>query len=262
MPDHPLYAALYDRMCAPAEAAGLGERRRALLARATGRVLEVGAGTGHNLPYYGAADEVVLIEPDGAMRRRLLVRLGDCPVPATVVEGGIDDAALADASFDTVVCTLVLCTVPDPREAARRIRRLLAPGGRLLFLEHVRSPGWRGLAQRAVTPAWKRVVPGCHLDRDVTGDIRAAGLIVTDCERFGLPLVPGLADFGAAGVAREPQAPPRVAPGTYPLRGRRLDGPAPGLADAAIPPAAAAGPAAGDGPAAGPTAAPPAEVGT
>lgn len=224
MRDHPIFAAVYDRMTAAAEAAGLADRRRRLLAGATGRVLEVGGGTGHNLPYYEAATEVVVLEPDGAMRRRLVPRLADCPVPARVVAAGIDEPDLAaqgveDHSFDTVVCTLVLCTVPDLDAAVRRIRELLAPEGRVLFLEHVRGPGTRGAVQRMVTPVWRVLVPGCHLDRDPVGALRRAGLGPTDYERVDLPLGP-LASPGVVGTAREWLAAALVEPGQYPARGR------------------------------------------
>src|SRR3954451_22890138 len=146
MRDHPLFAAVYDRLTMPAEAAGLAERRRRLLSAARGRVLEVGAGTGHNLPHYQAGDveSVTLIEPDGAMRRHLAERLATCAVTLEVIPDTIEDARLDAGSFDTVVCTLVLCTVPDLDAAMARIRSLLRPDGRLLFLEHVRAPGGRG----------------------------------------------------------------------------------------------------------------------
>lgn len=214
--EHRAFAAVYDRMTAAAEAAGLGRRRAELLARATGRVLEVGGGTGHNLAFYVNAADVTILEPDDAMRRRLEPRLVTCPAPARVVAAGIDEADLPEHGFDTVVCTLVLCTVPDPAAAAARIRRLLAPGGRLLFLEHVRAPGAQGLLQAGLTPLWRRVVPGCHLDREPVTALRAAGLLVADYDRVTLPLGP-LASSGVQGVAVEPAAEPLAPPGTYPL---------------------------------------------
>ncbi|HET6810057.1 MAG TPA: class I SAM-dependent methyltransferase [Acidimicrobiales bacterium] len=221
MRDHRLYAAVYDRMTAPAEAAGLAERRRRLLAGATGRVLEVGGGTGHNLAHYTAATEVVVLEPDGAMRRHLENRLHTCPVPVRVVAAGIEDPGLgdlgvADGAFDTVVCTLVLCTVPDEDAAAGRIARLLAPDGRVLFLEHVLGPGARGLVQRMVTPLWRVMVPGCHLDRDPVPALRRAGLLPSDYERVHLPLGP-LASPGVVGTAVRSRSKPLVEPGSYPL---------------------------------------------
>jgi SAM-dependent methyltransferase len=204
MSDHRLYAAVYDRMCAPAEAAGLAQRRRSLLAGAEGRVLEVGGGTGRNLAYYPSElTSLVVLEPDGAMRRRLMERAGACAFPVEVLAAGIDDAQLADGSFDTVVCTLVLCTVPDIDAAAVRIRALLAPGGKVLFLEHSLVAGARGFAQRLATPVWKRIIPGCHLDRDPTSALRRAGLLVRTADRFRVPLAPALASWGVQGVAAE-----------------------------------------------------------
>src|SRR3954447_3515820 len=114
MADHPLYASLYDRMTRPIENAGLGRRRAALLAGAVGRVLEVGGGTGANLPHYPADVTVTVLEPDGAMRRKLLERLASLGEQlASKVEVhpvGVDEADFGPDSFDTVVCTLVLCT--------------------------------------------------------------------------------------------------------------------------------------------------------
>src|SRR3954447_5849549 len=146
MADHPFFAAVYDRMTEPLEVAGLAERRRRLLAPACGRVLEVGAGTGHNLPYYprSGVDALTLVEPDGAMRRHLATRLDDAPVTPEVIAVGIDDVDRPDGSFDTIVTTLALCTVPNLDRSLARIHRLLAADGVLLFLEHVRMPGLRG----------------------------------------------------------------------------------------------------------------------
>lgn len=223
--DHPLYAALYDRMCASAEAGGLSDLRRGLLVGARGKVLEVGGGTGSNLAHYGAAESVMVLEPDGAMRRKLQARLGECPVPVEVMAAGIDEADLASAAFDTIVCTLVLCTVPDLDRALRRIRTLLAPGGRLLFLEHTAAPGGWGIAQRLADPLWHRLVPGCHLDRDPITGLRRAGLLVADYDRIPLPLVPGLLDAGVLGFAMEPAVPPPVPVGTYPQPLARRVGP-------------------------------------
>lgn len=201
MADHPIFAALYDRMTGPAEDAGMRQLRRELLSAARGRTLEVGAGTGHNLPHYPAAvTELVAVEPDGAMRRRLEAKLGQSPVPVTVVAAGVDDAELPAGGFDTIVATLALCTVPDPDAAARRFRTLLAPGGRVLFLEHVRAPGWRGVAQRAANPVWSHLAAGCRLDRDPVAALRRAGVTPTSYRRVTLPLGPGLS-YGVVGQA-------------------------------------------------------------
>jgi ubiquinone/menaquinone biosynthesis C-methylase UbiE len=186
MPDHPLFAAAYERITAPAEAGWLGRMRHRLLSRASGRVLEVGGGLGANFGHYPAAvTSVVVCEPDGAMRRRLAGRVLDplLVAPIELVAGGVPGLALPDASFDTIVCTFVLCTISDLPGALSELHRLLRPNGRLLFLEHVVSPGLLGWAERAVAPVWQRLAAGCRCDRDTIAALRAAGFVVADCER-------------------------------------------------------------------------------
>jgi SAM-dependent methyltransferase len=206
MPSHPLYAAVYDRMTAVSEARGFADRRRTLLSAARGRVLEIGAGTGLNLVHYPpeSVDSVVALEPDSAMRRRLLRRVGagEVHVPYEVHEAGIDEAAFPDGSFDTIVATLVLCTVPDQERAVAAIRRWLAPNGRLLFIEHVRGTGMTGRLQSAVGPLWRHAAAGCHLDRDTIAVLRRSDLAVTDCERFAMPAACVLLSTCVQGVAR------------------------------------------------------------
>jgi len=206
MVDHTLFAAAYDRMLAVSEVRGLAERRRRLLAEARGNVLEIGAGTGLNLSHYrsDAVASVVALEPDSAMRRLLLQRVGAGPsgISYQVHEVGIEEAEFAEGSFDTVVATLALCSVADPDGAVRAACRWLAPHGRLLFLEHVRAPGMRGRLQRAVTPLWRRAAAGCRLDRDTLGVLRRAGLVITDCERFAMPAGGVLMSTCVQGVAR------------------------------------------------------------
>jgi SAM-dependent methyltransferase len=194
--DHPLHAALYDPLMGVVDRfGGLADRRRRLVAEARGQVVEVGGGTGRNLPYYRRpdVDRVVVLEPDGAMRARLLARVDSCPVPVEVHEAPVEASGLPDGFADTVVASLVLCTVDDPAVALAEIKRLLRPDGRLLFLEHVASPGARGRLQALATPVWKRAVsPGCHLDRPTLDSIRSAGFAITDCHRSGA-LVQGIA---------------------------------------------------------------------
>ena len=203
MADHRVFAALYDRMMAASEQAGLADRRRHLLAHARGDVLEIGVGTGANLPHYPATGigRVVVLEPDGAMRRRLLTRLAVAPVPVEVHEAGIDDATFADGSFDTVVATLVLCSVPDPAAALRRVHALLRPGGKLLFIEHVAGLGLLRRAQRVASPLWQRLLGGCHPDRDTVTAIRQAGFGIAECERLSLPKMARLVRPAVQGVA-------------------------------------------------------------
>lgn len=190
---HPIHAALYDPVMGLVDRAGLAEKRRRLVAGAAGEVVEVGGGTGRNLALYRDVERVVVLEPDAAMRARLLGRVPSAAVPVEVHETGIEDTTLPDGFADTVVACLVLCSVPSQETALAAIKRLLKPGGRLLFLEHVRSPGVRGRVQSAVTPVWSRTAgAGCHLDRRTLDAIRGAGFAITDCHRSGA-LVQGIA---------------------------------------------------------------------
>lgn len=186
-----IFAALYDRLTAQTERE-LAPRRAALLARARGRVLDVGAGTGNNLRHLPpAVTELLLAEPDPAMARRLGRRLGEAPVPARVLPAPAEDLPLDDASVDAVVVTLVLCTVPEPARALAEIQRVLAPGGRLLVLEHVRAEDPR-LARRQdfVRPLQQLVARGCHPNRDTLGLLERAPLRLERVERFALPGAP------------------------------------------------------------------------
>ncbi|MEY2477929.1 MAG: hypothetical protein QOG87_3244 [Actinomycetota bacterium] len=202
--EHALFAAVYDRVTAPAERAGLADRRRRLLAGATGRVLEIGGGTGANLAHYpDGLETVVVLEPDGAMRQRLLEKVPSANVPVEVHEAAIEDSSLPADAFDTVISTLTLCTVGDIDAALASIRRVLAPGGRVLFIEHVRARGLQGLAQRASAPVWTRVAAGCHPDRDILAAMRANGFAVTDLDRFRIRLmVNPLINEAVQGTAR------------------------------------------------------------
>jgi SAM-dependent methyltransferase len=169
-----LFAALYDLSFRRGERAGMAERRAALLAGAKGRVLEIGAGTGLNLPFYPAAAELVLTEPEAPMARRLERRVAARRPDAAVVIAGAEELPFDDASFDVVVSTLVLCTVPEPQPAAAEAARVLKPGGKLLFIEHVRAPAARlARLQDRLDPLWRHVGNGCHCNRDTLATLRA-----------------------------------------------------------------------------------------
>lgn len=183
-----MLGALYDLVLSPLERRELGSQRVALVGRARGRVLDVGAGTGANLRAYDRdrVDRVDLIEPDPRMNRRLLSRLAGAPVPVEMHPIGIEAAerVFGPETYDTVVCTLVLCTVQDLRSAVETIRRLLKPGGRLLFMEHVAGVGTTALAQKAVRPVWKKLAGGCDLRRETTVALREAGFVISSADRF------------------------------------------------------------------------------
>ncbi len=160
-------ARIYDPFLALAEHRGMASHRSALLARARGRVLELGAGTGLNLAHYPAGiGELVLSEPEPAMRAQLARRVARSGRDATVTAARAEALPFADGSFDTVVSTLVLCTVQDPVAAVREVRRVLAPHGRLLFAEHVRasSPRVARWQDRLARP-WGAFAQGCRCNQ-------------------------------------------------------------------------------------------------
>lgn len=187
-----LVAALYDRALAEQQRAGLEERRRALLAQASGETLELGAGTGLNLALYPpAVGELVLTEPSPHMAARLRRRAATSPRRPRVVEAGAEALPFADGSFDTVVATLVLCTVPDPAAALAEVARVLRPGGRLLFLEHVRSADPQvARRQDRILPLWRFCADGCHPNRDTLATLEASPLTVERAEPGRLPKAP------------------------------------------------------------------------
>jgi ubiquinone/menaquinone biosynthesis C-methylase UbiE len=198
------FAALYDSCLAATEKAGLADRRHALLARATGSTLEIGAGTGLNLGHYpDTVAELVLAEPGEHMARRLRDHVAGAGRAAEVVDAPAERLPFPDDRFDTVVSTLVLCTVPDPRAAVAEAARVLRPGGRLLFLEHVRAPEPR-LARwqdRLMRP-WRFLADGCHCNRDTLATLEASPLAVEDVERGRLEKAAPLIAPLVAGAAR------------------------------------------------------------
>jgi ubiquinone/menaquinone biosynthesis C-methylase UbiE len=194
MPRHPIFAGLYDRMLAGVERAGLGAMRSGVLADARGETLEIGAGTGHNLAHYPhTLDRLVLTEPDPYMARRLRRRLHELELTAEVVEAGAESLPFADSSFDTVVSTLVLCTVPDPARAIEEVARVLRPGGSLLCLEHVVSPSSPRLArwQRRLERPWGWFAGGCHPNRNTAEALLAGGFDLAQVEPDRMPNAAG-----------------------------------------------------------------------
>jgi ubiquinone/menaquinone biosynthesis C-methylase UbiE len=184
-------------MLAGTERAGLAEMRAELLRDAGGETLEIGAGTGLNLEHYPAAVTALTVtEPDPFMAKRLRARATEGGRTTTVVEAPAEELPFDDGSFDTVVATLVFCTVDDPERAAAEAARVLRPQGRLLLLEHVRDPDEGGLAkwQDRLERPWGWVGAGCHPNRNTAATLERAGL--------ALELTP----------AELPKAPPIVRP--------------------------------------------------
>lgn len=172
-----IFAVVYDPVLWLGELFGMRRRRRDLVAAARGRVIEIGAGTGLNVAYYPeAVDELVLTEPEPGMRRKLERRTAR---EARIVAAPAERLPVEDASVDTVVSTLVLCTVTDPALVLREIARVLRPGGQLLFIEHVRSSAsLLARCQDLMLRPWRGFAGGCVCNRPTVDLMRAAGFTV------------------------------------------------------------------------------------
>ena len=187
------FAAVYDRVLAGPERAGLADARAGLLADATGSVLEIGAGTGVNLAHlpHTAIASLTLVEPSLPMRERLVANVAKLrdPLPADthVIDGSASALPVDDGTVDTVVSTLVLCSVPDLDAAVTELRRVVAPGGRLLVLEHVAGHGRTRRMQGLIDPAWRVVARGCRLVRDTRDALERGGFDTTDVADWRLP---------------------------------------------------------------------------
>jgi ubiquinone/menaquinone biosynthesis C-methylase UbiE len=189
----PMLALLYDPFLWLGEIAGMRRRRSALLGGARGRVVEIGAGTGLNIAHYpDEIAELVLTEPEPAMRRRLARRLQRYAQVARIIDAPAERLPLADESVDTVVSTLALCTVTDPERALREIARVLRPDGQLLFIEHVRaSSRFLAACQDSLFQPWFRFAGGCCCNRPTVELMRAGGFAVAadDVVWRGMPAV-------------------------------------------------------------------------
>jgi ubiquinone/menaquinone biosynthesis C-methylase UbiE len=176
--------------------------RRRLVENARGEVLEVGAGTGFNFPYYREANRVVALEPEEAMRRRSLKRAPKAAVPIEVMPGDGERLPFPDASFDTIVFALVLCTIRHPERSLAEARRVLRPDGEIRFYEHVRSrkdseSRWQDRLDRP----WSAFNRGCHANRDTLATMEAAGLRFKELEQFDLAGAPGICKAHILGKA-------------------------------------------------------------
>jgi ubiquinone/menaquinone biosynthesis C-methylase UbiE len=204
--EHQVFARRYDRLNQFAERGWLGRHRERLVAGLVGDVLEIGAGTGGNLPHYRRARQVILAEPAPAMRDILVRRLSVASVPARVLPAAVEALPLPDASVDVVLSTLVLCSVNDLPAALAEVARVLRPHGQLVFLEHVRSLGPRGWVQDRVEPLWRHLGAGCRPNRDLVSALCTAGFALRRLETFKpWPAIPIATPF-VEGVALRPDA--------------------------------------------------------
>lgn len=203
-----LMAAVYDPWMRRVERDCLSAWRSELLDGLSGAVLEVGAGTGANLPHYPETlTQLVLAEPDRHMRRILKRQSLRYALPTEIADASAAELPYPDGAFDAVVATLVFCSVPDPQRALAEIRRILKPDGRLVFLEHVAAEGNppRLFLQRMCQPAWRRLAGNCHLTRETHRTIEEAGFEFISFVRESLGTTLPIVRPCVRGVAR-PQA--------------------------------------------------------
>ena len=179
-------------------------QRKKVVPRAEGKVLEIGFGAGHNLPYYNAEKVTHLwaLEPSRGMRARASERVRESPIEIEFIDLPGEEIPLADETADTVLVTYTLCSIPDVMTALGQMRRVLKRSGRLVFCEHGEAPDesvrrW----QRRITPVWKRIGGGCHVDRAIPKLIEAGGFAIEDMETMYLPSTPRFAGFNYWGSA-------------------------------------------------------------
>lgn len=198
-----IFAAGYDHIMSGPEKATLRTHREALIPQANGQVLEIGGGTGANLPFYKSTATITLTEPDKPMIRRLERRLRERSPGSLLLRAPAEDLPFDDDSFDVAISTLVLCTVDDQPRALRELRRVLKPGGRLLFIEHVRSDDHR-LArwQDRLNGLQTRFGHGCNCNRPTVETISAAGFQITKLERDTMRKAPPIVQPLVVGIAQ------------------------------------------------------------
>lgn len=174
-------------------ACGMGhvmKTRAQVVPMAEGRVLEIGIGTGLNLSFYDTqkVSAIVGVDPAAQMQTLARQRADNIGIPVEMVALELGQIQAADASFDSIVCTFTLCTIPDPLAALQEMRRVLKPGGKFLFSEHGRAPdaGVRAWQNR-ITPLWKPLAGGCHLNRDIPALLSAGGFHIREVQSSYLP---------------------------------------------------------------------------
>ncbi|WP_280336425.1 class I SAM-dependent methyltransferase [Nocardia wallacei] len=187
----PVFARVYAGLFEPGlDRAGVAEHRRRLLAGLSGRVVEVGAGHGPNFGYYPpGVTGVVAVEPQPLLRARTVRATEEAPVPVEVIDGAAEQLPFDEGEFDAAVACMTLCSVTDPAVALAELARVVKPGGRLRFFEHVRSesPRMRRVQRVVDATVWPLLVGGCHTGRDLLSTLDAAGFTITEVDRFRFP---------------------------------------------------------------------------
>lgn len=184
--------------------AAVAQQREKIIPLAEGCVLEIGMGSGLNIPYYDSTRVKFVwgLEPSQGMRNRARQRVDDSPLEIRWLDLPGEQIPLADHSADTVVVTYTLCTIPDWHQALVEMRRVLKPGGKLLFCEHGMAPDQQvAKTQDCLTPVWKKVSGGCHLNRTITRGIQDAGFMIEQLDQGYLPKIPKFAGYNYLGVA-------------------------------------------------------------
>jgi ubiquinone/menaquinone biosynthesis C-methylase UbiE len=203
------FAFIYDPLIAKTETACLKGWRKELLQQAYGVVLEVGAGTGANLAYYpDKVDELIISEPDGFMRKKLIEKLRNIENKNTnIKEFCMEDIDLADESVDCVVSTLVCCSVNDPQKSLQQAYRVLRPGGKFLFMEHIAAENnpKRLKWQNRINPIWKRISGNCHTNRETEKTILQAGFKIKQIEKASMRKAPAFVRPTIRGMAIKPK---------------------------------------------------------
>jgi ubiquinone/menaquinone biosynthesis C-methylase UbiE len=184
MKGHRWFAAWYDRMAASEEKKFMGAIRSEMLRDLTGRVLEIGAGTGLNFSHYRNGAEITATEPDAYMVQRAEERVAEADASIDLQQVAAEELPFPNETFDFAISTLVLCSVQDPRRALSEVRRVLKPGGEFRLYEHVRYKNRIGaLSQDLILPAWRWFGAGCHPNRDTERHIREAGFEMISVEK-------------------------------------------------------------------------------
>src|SRR5699024_1353527 len=179
------FPSIYDMAMRPLEKTKFNKIRKTLVSQAIGRVLEIGSGTGMNFPHYKNATQVDAIEPNPLMKERALKRMERSRIPIQTYLVEAEKLPFADNTFDSVVATLVFCTIPEPMKALQEIQRVSKPNAKILLFEHVRvDKALLGKTQDVLTPLWKKACDGCHLNRDTLELIKQSSLSVMEVDSY------------------------------------------------------------------------------